>query len=254
MRAIYAFCFAPASLEVEQALALGLDDCGWEEPVYISTAAGLKAVLSDCPADRFAGAQAEGRLADLKWLLPRVEAHDRVITRTMAATTVFPLPFGTLFSSAGALALEAARRRHTLLGFFDRMPGHEEWAVKALLDRERATAARLRELFPAATDSTVGGRGYLLRQRQKVQAEQAIGPWLHGLIADLDLELRRYSKAVVTRPARDPAVANRACLVAPGGAQALREAIDRIQAPHLEYGLELHCSGPWPLYSFCGAP
>jgi len=42
MRAIYAFCFAPASLEVEQALASGIDDCGWEDPVYLSAAAGLK--------------------------------------------------------------------------------------------------------------------------------------------------------------------------------------------------------------------
>ena len=254
MRAIYAFCFAPASLEVDRVADLGLDDCGWEEPVYISPAAGLKAVLSDCPAERFAGAEAEERLADLKWLLPRVEAHDRVITRATAAATVFPLPFGTLFSSAGALALESARRRHTLLEFFDRMPGREEWAVKALLDRDRATAARLGERLPDAADTPVGGRGYLLQQRQKVEAERAIGPWLSAVIADLDLDLRRYSEAVVTRPARDPAVANWACLVAPDGAVPLREAIDRIQAPYLEYGLELHCSGPWPLYSFCGAP
>ena len=254
MRAIYAFCFAPASLQIDQAGALGLGDCGWEEPVYIGAAAGLKAVLSDCPAERFAGAQAEERLADLKWLLPRVEAHDLVITRAMAATTVFPLPFGTLFSCVGALALEAARRRHTLLDFFARMPGREEWAVKALLDRDQATAARLREGFADAADTIVGGRGYLEQQRRKVEAQRAIGPWLSAVIADLDPQVRRCSEAVMTRPARDPAVANWACLVAPGGAAALHAAIERAQAPYLEDGLQLHCSGPWPLYSFCGAP
>jgi hypothetical protein len=252
MRALYAFCFAPATLE--QSLELGLDTCGWEDPVYISPAAGLKAILSDCPAERFAGAQAEQRLGDLDWLLPRVEAHDRVIARAMTVTTVFPLPFGTLFSTAAALAMEAARRRHTLLDFFKRMDGREEWAVKALLDRDRAISARQAELFPDSAQAPVGGRGYLLAQRQKVQAERALGPWLTAAVADLDTTLRQHSEAVVTRPARDPAVANRACLVGPDGSQALRAALAQLDAPFLAQGLELHCSGPWPLYSFCGTP
>ncbi|WP_295455068.1 GvpL/GvpF family gas vesicle protein [uncultured Thiodictyon sp.] len=254
MRALYAFCFAPASLAVELSLELGLDTCGWEDPVYISPTAGLKAILSSCPAERFADNEAEQRLGDLDWLLPRVEAHDRVIARAMTATTVFPLPFGTLFSSAAALAMEAARRRHTLLDFFKRMAGREEWAVKALLDRDRAITARQAELFPDSMAATSGGRGYLLAQRQKVQAERALGPWLAAAVADLDTALRQHSEAVVTRSARDPAVANRACLVGPGGSQALRAALTQIGAPLLAQGLELHCSGPWPLYSFCGTP
>ncbi|WP_295389016.1 GvpL/GvpF family gas vesicle protein [uncultured Thiodictyon sp.] len=252
MRALYAFCFAPASLDLSA--DLGLDTCGWEDPVYISPTAGLKAILSNCPAERFAGDEAEQRLGDLDWLLPRVQAHDRVIAHAMTATTVFPLPFGTLFSSVTALAMEAARRRHTLLEFFKRMDGREEWAVKVLLDRDRAIAARQAELFPDSVAAPVGGRGYLLAQRQKVQAERALGPWLSAVVADLDTALRDYSEAIVTRPARDPAVANRACLVGPGGGQALRAALDRLGAPYVAQGLELHCSGPWPLYSFCATP
>jgi hypothetical protein len=254
VRTIYAFCFAPASLDVSSAADLGLGDCGWDEPISIAPTAGLRAVLSYCPAERFAGAEAEERLADLQWLLPRVEAHDRVIARTMAAATVFPLPFGTLFSTSSALAMEVARRRHTLLDFFDRMEGREEWAVKALLDNKRAIAARTRQIFPGAADAPVGGRGYLLQQRQRVEAERAIGPWLSEVIMDLDQHLRRHCETVVTRPARDPAVANWACLAAPGGRMALREAVASIAPLYLEDGLELHCSGPWPLYSFCGAP
>lgn len=250
MAAIYCFCFAPASLPSD----LEFPACGWEDPVSISPAAGLRVVLSEVPRERFEGAEAEQRLADLSWLMPRLEAHDRVISLAMACATVFPLPFGTLFSSPQALAYEVARRRRTLLDFFEGMAGREEWAVKALLDRDRATAARMRELFPGRAEQPAGGRGYLLHQRQKVQAEQAIGPWLTQVIADLDLVLERHCEAVLTRPARDPAIANRACLVGTPGALGLRAEIDRMGAGLADQGLDLHCSGPWPLYSFCAAP
>lgn len=250
MGAIYCFCFAPPRLPAD----LAFDACGWEDPVYVSPIAGLSAVVSEVPPERFAGAAAEERLADLQWLMPRVEAHDRVINATMAYATVFPLTFGTLFSSPQALAGEVARRRRTLLSFFERMDGREEWAVKVLLDHDRALAERTRELFPNETEVPAGGRGYLLRQRRKVQAEQALGPWLNQVVADLDQCLVKSCEAVLTRPARDPAVANRACLVEAGGAQALRAEIDRIAADYAAQGIDLHCSGPWPLYSFCAAP
>jgi len=253
MRALYAFCFAPPALD-QAAAGLAFDDCGWEDPVYIAPAAGLRAVLSACPMDRFTGPEADTRLADLEWVLPRAEAHDRVIACAMAATTVFPLPFGTLFSAPAVLAVEVAGRRGALLDFFSRMAGREEWAVKALLDPERATDARLGALYPQAAAEAPGGRGYLLRQRRRLEAERAIGPWLTAVLADLDAELRRCCETVVTRPARDPAVANRACLLAPGGAAALRETIGRLAPPLAAEGLDLHCSGPWPLYSFSGRP
>jgi hypothetical protein len=253
MRALYAFCFAPPELDVADP-SLNFDGCGWEDPIVAVPVAGLRAVVSACPMERFTGPAAETRLADLEWVLPRAAAHDRVIARVMTAATVFPLPFGTLFSATAALAVEAAGRRRTLLDFFARMAGREEWAVKALLDREQATEARLGALYPQAEDESAGGRGYLLRQRRRLEAERAITPWLSRVIVDLDTELRRTCEAVVIRPARDPAVANRACLLPAERAPALREAIGRLASPLTDSGLDLHCTGPWPLYSFCSTP
>ncbi len=263
MRALYAFCFGPASLDearLDEAAGLTFADCGWEDPIRLLPAAGLRAVVSDCPTDRFTGPEAEARLADLTWVLPRAEAHDRVIARAMTAAAIFPLPFGTLFSSGAALAVEAAERRRTLLDFFARMGGREEWAVKALLERERAIEARLAALYPEQDESSgsggtaAGGRGYLLRQRRRLEAEREVTPWLAAAVADLDAELRRCCESVVVRPARDPVVANRACLLPPGGATALRETIERLAPTLGAEGLDLHCSGPWPLYSFCAGP
>jgi hypothetical protein len=251
MGALYAFCFAPAA-KID---GLDLNVCGWEDRVGVAVTGGIAAVVAEVPLERFEGPEAERNLADLTWLLPRVEAHDRVIAAAMAGATVFPLRFGTLFSSHQALAVEVARRRRTLLEFFTAMDGREEWAVKALLARDRAVAARRLELFPdTGDDSGPAGRGYLLRQRQTIQAEQALGPWLQLAVTGLGLALQGLSESVVARTASDPVVGNWACLVGPGGAGRLHAEIDRLSADHAEQGLTLHCSGPWPLYSFCGAP
>lgn len=251
MGAIYAFCFAPA----DRIDGLNLNACGWDDPVGLEVTGPIAAVASEVPRERFEGPQAERNLADLHWLLPRLQAHDRVIACAMVGAAVFPLRFATLFSSRQALAIEVARRRRKLLDFFAAMDGREEWAVKALLARDRAIESRRLALFPQAEPETgASGRGYLLRQRQKSEAEKALREWVDGLVADLDQRLRGLALQVVARPASDPAVGNWACLAGPGGALRLRAEVDRFSALYADQGVELHCSGPWPLYSFCGAP
>jgi hypothetical protein len=246
--AFYCFCFAPACLPSD----LRFDDCGWEDPVEVRRLVGLDVVLSRVPVERFTGPEAEQRLADLAWLVPRAQAHDRVITRTMEQATVLPLTFGTLFSSLPAIALEVAARRRALLDFFERLAGREEWAVKVAMDRERAITARMQALYPDVGELPAGGRGYLLRQRRLGEAERAIGPWLGSQIARLDEALRPSCENVLIRPVRDEVVASRACLVARERAPFLSEVIERNRDHFAEQGLELRCSGPWPLYSFCG--
>lgn len=248
MDAFYCFCFAPACLPSD----LRFEDCGWEDPIEVRRLAGFDVILSRVPLGRFTGAEAEQRLADLEWLVPRAQAHDRVITRTMEWATVLPLTFATLFSSLPALALEVAARRRALLDFFERLAGREEWAVKVTMDRERAIAARMQSLYPEGGEVPAGGRGYLLKQRRRGEAEQAIGPWLKGQVARLDEALRPNCETLLIRPPRDEVVAIRACLVARDRAPFLSEAIERNRDDFAEQGLDLHCSGPWPLYSFCG--
>ena len=250
MDAWYVFCFAPAP----QMIGLDLNACGWEDPVDLEITGNIAAVTSRVPRERFEGPEAERCLADLHWLLPRVEAHDRVITRAMANAPVFPLRFGTLFSSRQALAIEIARRRRAFLDFFSTMVGREEWAIKALLVKERAIEARRLALFPGeSVESGPVGRNYLLRQREKAQAEQALGPWLAQVVADLDRELRGQCESVVVRPAQDPAFGNWACLIETTGAERLHRWSEGLSAQYTDLGVELHRSGPWPLYSFCAA-
>lgn len=250
MDAWYVFCFAPA----RKIAGLELNACGWEDPLGIEITGDVAAVISRVSRGRFEGPEAEQNLADLHWLLPRVEAHDRVIATAMAAAPVFPLRFGTLFSSRQALAIEIARRRRGLLGFFSAMAGREEWAVKALLVKDRAVEARRLALFRAeVVESGPVGRNYLLRQRQKAQAELALGPWLAQLASGLERELRGLCESVTVRTPTDPVFGNWACLVGADGVERLHREIARLSASYTDLGVELHCSGPWPLYSFCSA-
>ena len=289
MTAVYCFCFAPATALPtlaqlaaggagppgdapggEAPVVTGWADCDWEDAIQVRTVAGLSVVLSLVPSARFTGPAAEQRLSDLAWLLPRVRAHDCVITRAMARTTVFPLRFATLFSSLGALAAEMADRRRTLLTYFAEMGGREEWAVKALLDQDQAVSAQLQRLYPTLPAAPTGaapaavtsagaapggdrpsGRDYLLQQRRRGEAERALGPWLDGITTAIDTALGRHCQSLLARPATAPAVLNRACLLETGAVATWRSNLDALDRELTPWGLRLHCSGPWPLYSFC---
>lgn len=243
MDALYCFCFASDRLPGD----LDFSRCGWEDPVQVHAVAGFQVVMSQVPLERFSGPAAEARLADPAWVVPRAAAHDRVIMQAMRHATLYPLSLGTLFSSTRSLALELAQQRRILLDFFARMAGCTEWAVKVLMDRER-----IREHLTPQGDPHEGtnGRAYLLRQRRKAEAERALGPWLSERLAALDAEIEPLTEILLIRPARDPAVANRACLVTSSGLAAFQAAVARLQDDATPQGLELHCSGPWPLYSF----
>lgn len=248
---LYCFCFIPGALQsLAAARDLGLDDCGWEDPVRVVAVAGLGAVVSAVPAERFIGTAAEARLADPDWLLPRAAAHDRVITRMMGHGTVFPLRFGTLFSSLAPLATEVAGRRHLLQAFFARMPGREEWAVKVLLERAQALDALLSVRYPQASVPR-GGRAYLQQQRRRSEAERDLLAWLAAPVASIEARVAEQCEALVPRPPNEPVLLNLACLLTGSGAAALAATLDVLARDYADLGLRLHCSGPWPLYSFC---
>jgi hypothetical protein len=247
MGAIYAFCFVP----IDRLDGLKLDDCGWDSPVRIESAGGVAAVAAEVPPGLWDAPRPGRPGADLGRLLPQVQAHRRVVSRTMSRAPAFPLPFGTLYPSRPALLLDTARRRRVLRGFFAAMEGREEWAVKLVLDRGLAIEARVRALFPDPRQTQGSdSRASPLGRRQRVQAERGLGDWLCGEIEGLRLKLGGLCESLVARPAAGPAVAHWACLVGPGGGAALAEAVALLAGPLADRGVALHCSGPSPLYSF----
>jgi Gas vesicle synthesis protein GvpL/GvpF len=127
--ALYLFCFArsDAVREVPKPAA--------DIPSFLAIlrySPELCAVTGEVRREEFAGPEAELNLQQLSWVGPRALRHEAVIEEVMASSPVLPARFGTLFSSAEALAEFAGQHREKITQFLDRVAGHGEWSVKGV--------------------------------------------------------------------------------------------------------------------------
>jgi hypothetical protein len=138
-RGLYLYGFTRAPV-VEAGVVAGLDG---RTEVAVRPIGGLAAVVSPVDLVDFQGEAAEQNLQDPEWIIPRACRHERVVEEVMAAAPVLPVRFGAVFSSAETLAAFVAEHGAAISSFLDAISGKEEWAVKGLLEVERAQAAAI---------------------------------------------------------------------------------------------------------------
>jgi hypothetical protein len=112
-------------------------------PVGALEGPGITAVVSPIDPAELLGPEAEKRLEDPQWLVPRVCRHEAVL----ASGPVLPVRFGAVFSSPRALADFMEGNGRSIAAFLAAAAGKQEWAVKGFLDAVRA-AERLLETDP----------------------------------------------------------------------------------------------------------
>ncbi len=243
---------------VRSAEPLRLDVPGIDasRPLMALHHAGLTAIVSAVLLTAFRGPQGEQNLADLGWLGPRALAHELVIERLMAQGTVFPLPLGTLFSSAQALREALDARREQIESVVERLQGCREWAVQGLLDRDVALAARMDEAVASGryVPAASLGRQHLEKQRLRRELEVGLDAWLFAKTASLAERLRRECSGFTERRLRSDQgfVFNWAVLVSQRETAPFHQMLDEVRAEYAACGLRLLCKGPWAPYSFCG--
>ena len=219
--------------------------------------------MSAAPLEDFAGEGAEARMQDVEWLAPRALWHERVIEQVARFSPVLPAGLGTLFSSSARLTELMGRHHDRILGFLDRVEGHDEWAVKGFLDRRKAVAALLaatREASQAGLSSSPGTR-YMQEQRIRSQAETGLERWLAATLERIREELVGHASDFVERTVLalesdelpGQMVANWAFLVPRGAAAELRARVRQLDEELEAAGLRLQDSGAWPPYSFTPA-
>ena len=225
----------------------GLDD----RPVRGLTHEGFGVVVSVVDPADWTGEAGADNMKDLSWVGPRAYRHEQVVEAVMgAAPAVFPARFGTLFSAPDRLRSTLDARADALHDYLQAVEGAEEWAVKGLLDRERAADRHV----DAPADAS--GTAYLQRQKQKQDAAAALDDWLDEVADALfdPLAARADEARVLPVPAdagRDQEVAfNWAFLVPAAEADAFGSAVDAQSARYAEEGVSLDLTGPWPPYNF----
>jgi hypothetical protein len=213
---------------------------------------GLALLVSVVPLDEYGEEPLRRNLNDLAWLEAVARAHEAVLDRALAATTVVPLRLCTIFSGADGARRMLAERGDVLRRALAMLEGREEWSVKLLVDRERATAA--------AGGEKESGAAYLMRRRAERDQRAAADDAVATLAADVHASLREWAGAGVTRPPQNrelsgytgDMVLNGAYLVERARADELRGLVDELRERHRESGARIELSGPFPAYNFSG--
>jgi hypothetical protein len=187
---------------------------------------------------------------------PRALRQEAVLRRVMAVEPVFPMPFGTLFSSLAALEQTMQARRAAITAVLERVAGCEEWAVQAALDRHRAIDARVDAAIADGSyaPAPATGRRHLEEQRLRRRLEQDLDSWLAGITGPLQEDLRQMTRGAVARRlvAGQDLAFNWAFLVPAAELERFCRRVDEAARDHAPQGLQLICKGPLPPYSFCG--
>ncbi len=259
--ALYLFCFARSDRVRE---VHGPEAGGPGSLALLRYAPDLCAVTGKVRREEFAGPEAELNLQQLSWVGPRALRHEAVIEEVMASSPVLPARFGTLFSSAEALAEFAGRHRETITQFLDRADGHGEWSVKGVFDRPQAEASLISAPLAAQREQLSAlppGTRHFAEQRLRRDIERELTAWLESACRALADELASHAAdfrecaAGPAAPSGNDAseVLNWAFLLPNSAVARFQELVERANRNHGSRGLRLELSGPWPPYRFVPA-
>ncbi|MEO0512545.1 MAG: GvpL/GvpF family gas vesicle protein [Planctomycetota bacterium] len=213
------------------------------------------AITIELPAEVFTGDDAESRLRDIAWLTPRAERHEGILRAARARTTVFPVGFGSVFSTGSTLAESLTAHSGIIGDFFGRAGDCDEWSLKVSGSR-KDLLERARRRF-AANSGETRGVAYL-RARQLDEAADALArdsalDLAESLIDSLGphIEDAAERRAIDTAEDRDDwTIAHVALLIQRDNQNRFDAALDSL-APGVESeGLRIELSGPWAPYSF----
>jgi hypothetical protein len=216
-----------------------------EHPVELVREAGLAAVASRVPLDRFGPPALSRALEQLDTLEALARGHAHVLDETLVLGPVVPFGICTIFAHETGLRAMLARERVPLSAALRNLRGMAEWGVKGYLS----------EPPPAETTGPpASGVEYLARRgaaRAGAATREAIVDAAHALLT------RRASDAVL-RPAQDRRLSahtgqmalNAAYLVADAEADAFAATVSDLHERHRPDGLTLELTGPWPAYHF----
>ncbi len=251
---LYIYGVAEGKTEIELEMN-GIAGCR----VYTLVAAGLCAVVHDCPAEPYRpddDEQAKG------WLFEHQDVLDRAKERL---GTVLPFGFNTIIHAAGRPPQEVlqawlAQESNQLQVLLERLRDMEEYAVKILATEEILKQAALREnerllALQRDLEGKPEGARYLYREKLEQAVKEALEDVVDVYFRKVYRALRPVCADIQVEKTRQGSpgarmVANLSCLVGKTSVPGLGQALAEIQRWE---GFTVDFTGPWPPYSFVGS-
>ncbi len=247
---LYGFCHADCA-----PIAVPAVDGG---TVFLQPQNNLTAVVSRVRACLFTGAEAERRLQDSTWVTIHGCRHATVVEQLVQRGGVFPVPFGTLFSSPENLKKTMRQKQRYIERTLAAVAGRNEWALKGILDRDLAARTLLAmKTAESGEPPPSPGLQHLYEQRLRRAAETELSGWLQQKCLALAQKLTDLAKGFRERNLlprekdQGEMIFNWAYLVPETNTEVFCTAVEEAAAALRGCGLTLEFSGAWPPYSFC---
>jgi hypothetical protein len=244
----------------------GLDDA----PVRVIAGSGFAALASSVEPGSYAPSAIERQSADVAWLSPRAQAHDRVLTWAQERDVVLPLPIFSLWASSDSVSRSLAGQRDRIATLMRRVSGTDEYGLRVhrrdddvlkSLESIDPEAARLR----AQAQGAPPGQRYLLERKLAEYGKTAVKTAAHQMATTVYEKLRSLSREALARSlVPDSArvedatmILNGAFLVERAHLNEFRSAVGALMGEYSARGLAFDFTGPWPPYNFVadgGAP
>ena len=214
--------------------------------------AGLRGwlIVADAPLDRYGEDEINRRLHDLDWVAQAAVAHERVIESFVNRPAVLPMKLFTIYTSDSRAIEAVTKEPGHVRAVLARVMNHDEWGVRAVLDRARATVPG------SARTRTASGTGYLASKKALHDRTAGLAKRSREIVGALHDRLARHASLVKRRGARElpvqsgPLLLDVALLVPRTRTKKFRAAVVREARKLGPKGYRVILSGPWPAYSF----
>jgi Gas vesicle synthesis protein GvpL/GvpF len=222
----------------------------------------LAALTSSVPLDSYSEDALAKHLEDATWTAVRAMRHETVVEYVAKRTSVVPLRFGTIYLERAGIERMLVEKGRDLAQIIERLRGREEWGVNVYSDRATLMAGilsvspRLRELAQQA-EAASPGQSYLMQKKIEALRVDEARLALNRIIDEIekglseqadDAKRQRILKVEATE--HGELKAKFAFLVKRAGFEEFRAAAERLAEEHLNAGVRLELTGPWPAYNF----
>jgi hypothetical protein len=245
-KGIYLYCFSENSLNITLAEAYPID------------LSGIKAIVTDVNLEDFTGEKGEENLQNLEWLMPKVVLHEQITEKVLQHGAVFPVAFGSIFSSPESLKNTVEKNKETIVGFLNFTKNSDEIGLKGFLDRESAKQKILQSDFAAEfaeLENLSAGKKFFAEKKLNEKAESLVNEKLNQICVLAAQKLSALAKSTVQRKVvqsedEGEQVLNWAFLIEREKISEFGKLVEGINLEVSSFGLKLRLSNILPPYSF----
>jgi hypothetical protein len=249
-KGIYLYCFAENTSD--SSLADVSNDA------YLLDLAGIKAFVTDVRLDDFVGEKGEENLQNLEWLMPRVVLHEQITESILQNSAVFPVAFGSIFSSPESLKATVEKNKETIVEFLNFTKNADEIGLKGFLEREAAKQKILKSDFAnefAELNNLSAGKKFFAEKKLIEKAENSVNQKLDEICGQVAQKLSDLAQASVQRKVvqsddEGEQVINWAFLIERDKISEFKQLVEEINADVSGFGFNLRLSKNLPPYSF----